>query len=192
MESEFLDQLRRAVLIGIARRGVRWGLRVSNLSPLAPGEGGAGLKLLLSHHSRPVLQSLCPGSLLGKRSLNSALAVQREESFKRNPQKRELWESWRCIYSLAPRAQKRLLLVGSLEPGWEPRLVSLAVRAAPPPPSPGEEGVSNRRLLSPQSSEGNIFVTCLCPRPPHANTPGHLARLHSFAVEFPTEIRKSV
>lgn len=53
VESEFLDQLRRAVLIGIARRGVRWGLRVSNLSPLVPGEGGAGQKLILSHHSAP-------------------------------------------------------------------------------------------------------------------------------------------
>ena len=132
MESEFLDPLRRAVLIGIARRGIRWGLRVSNLSPLAPREGGAGLKLL-SLHSRPVLHSLCPGSLLGERSLHCALAVQREESFKRNPQKRELWESWRCIYSLAPRAQKLLLLVGSLAPGREPRLVSPAVRAAPAP-----------------------------------------------------------
>ena len=43
----------------------------------------------------------------------------------------------------------------------------------------------------PRTQKTTFFSTCLCLRSPHTNTPGHLARLHSFAVEFPTEIRKS-
>lgn len=85
--------------------GVQWGLRVWNLSPLAPRKGEAVLKVLLSFHSRPVLQSRFPGSLLGERSLPFALAAQREESFERSPQKRALWEGWRCVDSPAPQAQ---------------------------------------------------------------------------------------
>ena len=89
----------REVLIGVSRKGVRWGLRVAHLSPLAPQRCGAGLRHLLCPHCRRVLSSLSPGRLLGERSpLHSALAVQREESFKRNPQKGELWKSWRCTY----------------------------------------------------------------------------------------------
>lgn len=61
----------------------------------------------------PVLYSRSPASLLGERSsLRSALALQKEKSFK-NPQKRELWEKWRCIYSPVPQAQKGLLLSGT-------------------------------------------------------------------------------
>lgn len=100
-------------MIGNARKGVRWGLRVANLSPLASGSGGTGLRHLLCPHYRPELDSRSPASLSGERSpLRSTLALQREESLE-NPQKRELWERWRCIYSPAPRAQEGLFLSGN-------------------------------------------------------------------------------
>lgn len=90
--------------------GVQWGLRVWNLSPLAPWKGEAVLKVLLSFHSRPALQSRCPGSLLGERSFPFALAAQREESFERSPQKRALWEGWRCVDSRCPKPRTYSLL----------------------------------------------------------------------------------
>lgn len=168
----------REVLIGVSRKGVRWGLRVAHLPPLAPQRCGAGLRHLLCPHCRRVLSSLSPGRLLGERSpLHSALAVQREESFKRNPQKGELWKSWRCTYYAAPQARKGLLVSGLPRACPGPRRVHLAVRAA----APAEEG-GLQWQTSLRSSEGNVILTCLCLRPPRANTPGHLARLHPFAV----------
>lgn len=144
---------RREVLIGNARKGVRWKVRVANLSPLAPQSGGADLRHLLCSHCRPTLYSRSPASLLGERSpLHSTLALQREESFK-NPQKRKLLERWRrCIYSSAPQAQKELLLPGSRARGRPLWLICLAVRVA----DSDEAGVSSLRLRSkPWSSEGN-------------------------------------
>lgn len=153
-------------MTAIARKGVRWGLRVATLSPPAPQRAGAGLRRLRCPPSRAAPYSLSP-SLLGERSpLHPALAAQRKEAFQRDPQDGELWESWRCIYFPAPQVRK-----GS------PSLGSLA-----------RTGRRGRSVFSLELRRQHFFNLSL---PPPSSRRHPRAWLPAIAVGFPTETRPS-
>lgn len=166
---------RREVLISNARKGVRWKLRVANLSPLAPRSGGADLRHLLRSPCRLMLYSPSPASLLGERSpLHSALALQREESFK-NPQKREFWRGGGAAFT--PRRPKPRKNCSFPDPSRVARLCgpSVWLSASPTRTRQGSlvSGFSpslgaQKAILKKKNNQKNRL--CLCR--PCADTPG--------------------
>lgn len=126
--------------MSVSRKGVRRGLRVAPRSRRAPAGVEPARRVCRAPTAAASLTRSLRARLSGERSpLPSALAVCREEPSQRNPQKRGLRQSWRCVRAQRAPPGSRLPRARAAAPR---RKGSPAARApvltCVPPPCPRE------------------------------------------------------